>query len=411
MSTREILLIIRHLAPATLRLPAEIRNAYLDAIMNPSSNEMPRLECPANNLTRYTYLQPPHDGKPPLIEYFFALNLRQNLALLPRLIGSIVETIRFLGPERCALSIVEGNSVDGTEEVLAALAPHLLALGTTYHFRSSPINPKQKGGDRIVALAQLRNLALEPLFPSSPGEPSRNSRQFAPPADTTVIFLNDVAICPADILELVHQRTKQGADMVCAMDWTHVGPQPTFYDVWISRQMNGDSFFRIPVGTGSWDFAWDLFWNAEDGTKARFEAARPFQVFACWNGAVAFTAEPVMLPTPDSEGGGGKGVRFRSTRKGECRQGEPQLFCKDLWWGGWGKIAVVPSVNLEYTDARGKRIKENKGWVEGLIEKGEADGGGEDRIEWRAQPPDGVKCFAGWKKQFYQPWNHTQPGV
>ncbi|KAK3896481.1 mannosyltransferase 1, partial [Staphylotrichum tortipilum] len=82
--------------------------------------------------------------------------------LLPRLINSLVETIRFLGPSRCALSIVEGNSVDGTGEVLASLRPALEALGVTYHFSTTPIDPTH--GDRIVALAHLRNLALAPLL-------------------------------------------------------------------------------------------------------------------------------------------------------------------------------------------------------------------------------------------------------
>ena len=48
--------------------------------------------------------------------------------------------------------------------------------------------------------------------------------------------------------------------MTCAMDWVYVGPDPTFYDVWIARGMMGDSFFNVP-DDGNWNSAWNLFWN------------------------------------------------------------------------------------------------------------------------------------------------------
>lgn len=175
------------------------------------------------------------------IKYFFALDLTQVVELLPRLLGSIVETIRFLGPEICALSIVEGNSNDGTNEVLEAIRPEIEALGTEYFFQSSDVNPKD--GERIFSLAKLRNLALQPLLD--------DARRYS--AQSTVVFLNDVAICMEDILELVYQRSLLGADMTCAMDWTYVGRDPTFYDVWISRTLKGESFFRIPEDR-SWDY-------------------------------------------------------------------------------------------------------------------------------------------------------------
>ena len=33
-----------------------------------------------------------------------------------------------------------------------------------------------------------------------------------------VIFLNDVAFCARDVLELLHQQTSQEADMTCGFD-------------------------------------------------------------------------------------------------------------------------------------------------------------------------------------------------
>lgn len=353
----------------------------MDAILDAQATHLPRLSCPSLDAARYDYLRagPP---EPPTIQYFFALNLRQCLGLLPRLIGSVVEVIKFLGPEKCAVSIIEGPSEDGTGEVLAALRPGLDALTTTYYFKTSNFTSSE--GDRIARLAALRNMALQPLL----DEGERYSR------NTTVEFLNDVAVCPEDILELLHQRRFLGADMTCAMDWTYVGTNPTFYDVWIARGLHGDSFFEISP-EGSWNSAWNLFWNDPDA-KARLSAHQPFQVFACWNGAAAFTAQPIVDKT----------IRFRSpnTDAGECRQGEPQLFCKDMWFHGYGKIATVPAVNLEYTHERAKKIKEAKGytsqWVGG---PGQVD----EAISWQLAPPEKVKCMPSWGNQFWQAWNET----
>lgn len=101
--------------------------------------------------------------------------------------------------------------------------------------------------------------------------------------------------------------------------------------------MTGDSFFEIPPD-GNWNSAWNLFWNDADALQ-RFISHQPFQVFSCWNGAVVFGAGALLE----------KEVRFRTNRKGgdgECSQGEPQLFCKDLWFHGLGKVAVVPTVKF-----------------------------------------------------------------
>src|SRR5271156_1427282 len=111
-------------APSVSPLPLPSRRAgdpifleaaprYIQAIMNPDDASFPRLSCPAPSSDRYDYLRPTLTSeyfkteKPKWErEYFFALNLYQCAPILPRLLGSIVETIRFLGPQNCALSIV-----------------------------------------------------------------------------------------------------------------------------------------------------------------------------------------------------------------------------------------------------------------------------------------------------------------
>ncbi|KAL7962620.1 alpha-1,3-mannosyltransferase CMT1 [Trichoderma compactum] len=398
-------------------LPAENISEYLEAIYNVKpTSRLANLECPALNVTRYkslksgkpspkrpapsspppvpsssTYPTPPaalprslsHTAPDVEIQYFFALDLRNCVELLPRLIGSIVQVIQFLGPQSCALSIVEGDSPDGTGDVLAALRPSLEALGVTYIYNSSTVHSAE--GNRIAKLAALRNMPLEPIYQGA-----------LPMADdASVIFLNDVAACPEDMLELILQKKTLNADMTCAMDWTYSGEDPTFYDVWIARGINGDSFFHIPPN-GNWGEAHNLFWNAPD-TKSRFEQLRPFQAFACWNGATVFSAQPIV-----------EGLRFRTNhdKAGECFQGEPVLFCKDMWWRGYGKIAVVPSVNLEYGITDGRKLKKLKGFVSDNVANHDE---GSDRIEWEG-PPDTVRCMPTWKDQFFQRWNKSLTG-
>lgn len=363
---------------------------YIRAIFDPADATFERLECPASPpevLARYETLKSPASTRRntprKIVKYYFALDLTQVVDLLPRLIGTIVEAIRFLGPENCVLSIVEGNSDDGTTVVLDAIRPELDALGIfRYFFESSSINPKEGENQRIIGLAKLRNLALQPLLDNTPHYSE----------ETTVIFLNDVAICMEDILELAYQRVHLGADMTCAMDWTYVGRDPTFYDVWVSRTMTGESFFNIPEDR-SWDQAWNVFWNDHE-TKSRYSAHLPFQVFSCWNGAVTFSADPIVNGD----------VMFRSNNPGECFQGEPELFCKDLWYKGWGKIAVVPSVNLEYSDDQGKAIKALKGYTSKWVGPGQDD---KSKIEWQKDPPEQVKCMEVMEKPEWRPWDET----
>ncbi|RYP65563.1 hypothetical protein DL769_006266 [Monosporascus sp. CRB-8-3] len=360
---------------------------YYQAILHPRNTSLPLLECPFPDAIRYEYLQAgANEDDSNQLKYLFALDLRQCIGVLPRLLGSIIEAIKFLGPASCALSIVEGNSDDGTYEVLRALRPEMNELGVAYFLQSSTIDPT--AGERIAKLAQLRNMALLPLVAPSEMPPSTtaSSRHLpAASANTSVIFLNDVAPCVTDILELVHQRYFQSAHMTCAMDWTYVGQDPTFYDVWVARTLQGDLFFDIP-SDGNWNSAWNLFWN-DATTRDRFHRMLPFQVYACWNGIAVFGAGPILGLPADSESSRSGKIGFRAPREGECYGGEPTLFCKDLWWAGYGRIAVVPSVNLEYSDKAAKKIKDLKGYSSRWVAAEDEEA---TRIQWVDEPPESI---------------------
>ncbi|KAL1868870.1 hypothetical protein VTK73DRAFT_3450 [Phialemonium thermophilum] len=400
---------------------AEI-NSYVRAVFNPTSSELPRIKCPPLNTFRYEPLRSSKTEEGDShetttanhhhIDYFFVLNLRHCVSILPSLLGSVVEAMRYLGPQRCALSIVEGNSQDGTPEVLAGIQEGLMALGVGgYFLQRSDINPiGRREGNRVSKLGDLRNMALQPLFDMGGEDTQRRNDGPVADDDTAVLFINDVVPCVEDLLELLLQLRVLDADMTCAMDWTFIGEEPAFYDVWVSRTITGDSFFEVP-NDGSWDRYWNLFWNAPaEATRHRFVAHQPFQVFSCWNGAVAFGAGPLLHQTESPAGrardkNGGKPlppVRFRGPREdhGECMQGEPQLFCKDLWARGHGRVAVVPSVNLEYSIHRGQDVKRLRGFVSDLVGRGN-----DDPIQWVDEPPEQVKCMPSWTNQYWQPWD------
>lgn len=129
-------------------------------------------------------------------------------------------------------------------------------------------------------------------------------------------------------------------------------------------------------------------------TKARFNEHLPFQVFSCWNGAVTFSAEPFLLDK----------VAFRAINPGECYSGEPELLCKDFWYKGYGKIAVVPSVSLEYTDESGMRVKASKGYTSEWVD---VEYDERSYINWNSNPPDQVKCLDVFESKEWRPWNET----
>ena len=323
------------------------------------------LLCQAPLEDRYSHLRSFASKKP---RFFIALDLYQAAGILPQLLASIVESVKFLGPEYCHLSIVEGNSTDRTSDLLQALHKDAKALGLAYSLVKSNLDPNNQTNDRIEVLAQLRNLALAPLLQS----PSDFDA-----ADTTIVFINDISPCTNDILELIHQRRIQGADMACPMDYSDDG---LFYDIWVARSMTGDIFFNIPP-SGLWKFAKNLLWDDPE-RKRRLEAHKPFQAFACWNGMVAMSAKPFIE----------KGTRFRRSGENECYMGEPTLLAKDFWREGFGKILVVPSVWVAYSHAASVKVKEEKGYVEENVEKKESEEGMPELIEWDEEPPSSIKC-------------------
>jgi alpha-1,3-mannosyltransferase len=347
-------------------------NSIVHAIMDPSDSTFDRLHCPPiRGRDRYDYLKISQSLlEPKKIKYFFALDLFECTSILPTLLGAVVEAMEFLGVQGSALSVVEGRSTDGTYEILANLQGR---LGAKFYLVNNDTNPRDGSQDRIAALAGLRNQALRPLI--------EDHRLFA--SDAVVIFLNDITICAEDVLELLHQQQLQSADMTCAMDWNYKNKEVLFYDVWVARGISGDTFFEVPQSS-EWTFAGNLFWNDRQ-SKQKLKARETFQVYACWNGVAVFRAKPIM----DQE------IAFRRSVEGECVMGEPTLFGKDLWRKGYGKIQVVPTVNVAYSVLQGRMAKRAWGWA--------GDTNNTALVDWKMTPPPMVKCAGDWGSPSWVP--------
>ena len=347
--------------------------SYIREIMGKGNGTMWRIQCPDSIATRYGSLQATTQNDKH-IKYIFTVDLYQAIAVLPSLLGSIVQTIRFLGPKQCAVSFVEGRSTDGTYQILAALQDELERLGAVFYMTTSDVSPHDGKQDRFGGLALLRNLALAPLV--------MDKASFSP--DAQVVFLNDIYLCPHDILELLYQQKIQHATMTCGMDWSHSGA--IFYDIYVARSIVGETFWQI-AQDGGWHFSGNLFW-ADRATHAKYHNHQPFQVYACWNGGAVISAKPILE----------RRIKFRRNGEGECYMGEPTLFAKDLWRLGLGRIQVVPSVNVGYDNGT-EEAKDLHGRVEDHLNMTSGDLQTE-LVEWQDSPPSLVKCM----EQFHEPY-------
>lgn len=170
------------------------------------------------------------------LTYLVALNLFSSSTVLPSLIRALVALLTSLGPTRFHISIYENGSTDTTPTQLYLFAQILRQLGAGFTLHSDPARPAGfPEGSRIDTLAELRNLALRPLFDAPEGTYDR------------VLFVNDVQLCEADMLEMMLQHEVQEADMSCGMDYKELrikefeaqGYPLDFYDVWVARDMLG----------------------------------------------------------------------------------------------------------------------------------------------------------------------------
>ncbi|KAI0631908.1 cryptococcal mannosyltransferase 1-domain-containing protein [Trametes polyzona] len=206
---------------------------------------------------------------------FIAAAFHQNEEVLPYWTRNMKQVITYLGTDNVFVSIVENYSSDRSPDLLRAFASDLEGMGVRHRVLVQDETVKKpehvEWNPRIEFLAAIRNQALEPLLSAAArGEPAYDR----------VLFSNDVYVEPESVLELL--RTRDGDyDFACGLDFGHFGA----YDMWVLRDRVG----RLTAGI------WPYFFDAASAEALKNE--EPVPVYTCWNGIVAFRADP-LLPVP-----------------------------------------------------------------------------------------------------------------
>ncbi|KAL7420912.1 hypothetical protein Q5752_004866 [Cryptotrichosporon argae] len=334
---------------------------------------------------RYAHLRPERDADGNLVQggerrYLMVTICRNVAGMLADWFAAWTVLADFVGPESLVFSLMEGDSPDGSGDVLAlAMREHLLYLGVLPEniFISTHLpSIDWEAAHRIELLASMRNAVMQPIFASETPHLSPDGHPWS-----AIVFYNDVYLSATHYLELLHQHYSQDADMTCG--WDHAGKW--FYDGWVGRDMSGDLFTPFPVREEDQDLPQKLF-PSHPPTKARHMHNLPYQVFSCWNGIAVMAPTPFLPPY---------NVRFRrgtprrpdqAPGEEECQASESQFIAWDFWKYGFGRVQTVPGVHLTY----GKDDARVRGWVE-LPEPSEEDKL-EERIDWSDTPPAKVRC-------------------
>ncbi|CAK7208899.1 hypothetical protein SBRCBS47491_000254 [Sporothrix bragantina] len=249
---------------------------------------------------------------PPKHEYpsVFIVSVHRNTEEILRSAWNenLLRLVDHLGHDRVYVSAVESGSQDHTKEALMDLqtqlaargVSHTIDLGTTVweqldelYAWPEPDTPRSErpgwiwDGEeghfalrRIPYLARVRNQAMAPLLT----EAARNGgqgRRF-----DRVLWINDVAFDTEDVLTLLDTRGGHYA-AACAMDFK---TYPHYYDTFALRDADGDKAVSPH---------WPWFRSAD--ARADVRAGRPVRVQSCWNGMVAFDAQPFYDTMPATE--------------------------------------------------------------------------------------------------------------
>lgn len=218
-----------------LRLRVEHDVPYDDLLGDPLLADHPTPRCRLNEYQQERYGALLRDKPYSRRTYFVGINLYDSADVATALIRALCSVISALGPDRFHVSVYENGSQDDTPHQLFLFAKLLRQLGAGFTLVSDP--NRQPGfvpGQRIAGLAELRNVVLQPMYDAPEGTYDQ------------ILFINDVQLCEAEILEILLQHEKQQADMSCGMDFKElriVEFEPDyplmFYDTWVARDMQG----------------------------------------------------------------------------------------------------------------------------------------------------------------------------
>ena len=271
-------------------------------------------------------------------KYFIASTIHNMEKTIDDYINEMQKLISYLGTENVIISIMEnGDSTDKTREKLEEF---LFYLNTTeipnriimeHEIDDPRINasdPKSLENNfisnlRIQYYAELRNRCLDFIYQI----PNINF------SNTKVIFFNDIIFEFENIINLL-STNNEDYDAVCGLDF-----YDCFYDSWVSIDLSGYSLRH--------DFP---FFVNKEGQDLVINH-KPVRVFSCWNGVMAFTAEPLKDKkiqfryelNPDREI-----PYFLNTDQQYNYESECTYFHIDLFSLGYTKKFINPDVRVAY---------------------------------------------------------------
>lgn len=263
---------------------------------------------------------------PQPLKVFIASNLYNSQDILPTYSASLKGLVHHLGAHNVFVSIYESHSTDQTKSMLSQLDADLAHLhvdrqiarddGAARMNKSSPVQ------DRIEFLANVRNLAMQPLAQSA------HAHNFS-----HVLWINDIVFTPQDAVRLLNTNNAH-YDQACAMDFIGNG----FYDTWVTRDAQAQTLKR----------QWPYFKQPHDIDAMR--QGTPFVVNSCWNGMSAFDAKWFVPPKSQSAQPAQPPIQFRSSST--CLSSECQLVSYDIHRATHPKrpnILINPAVKVAYT--------------------------------------------------------------
>ena len=213
--------------------------------------------------------------------FFIAATIHNMEKTIDDFIIEMKKLIDYLGKDNIIISFMEnGDSTDKTRERLVDFMTYLNETEIVYRIiidheiddpRMNETDPLQSLEDnfltnlRIQFYSELRNRCLDFIYEI----PNLNF------SNTKVIFFNDIIFEYENIINLL-STNNEDYDAVCGLDF-----YDCFYDSWVSIDLSGYSLRH--------DFPYFVNKEGQDLVINH----KPVRVFSCWNGVMAFTAEPL----------------------------------------------------------------------------------------------------------------------
>ena len=271
--------------------------------------------------------------------YFIAATIHNMEKTIDDYLTEMKKLIDYLGKENVIISFMEnGDSTDKTREKLEEFIAYLNESEIVNRIiisheiddpRKNDTDPVHSFEDnylsnlRIKFYSELRNRCLDFIYEI----PNLNF------SNTKIIFFNDIIFEYENIINLL-STNNEDYDAVCGLDF-----YDCFYDSWVSIDLSGYSLRH--------DFPY--FVNKE-GQELVINH-KPIRVFSCWNGVMAFKAEPLK----------DKKIQFRYELNSDREvqyflnadqqfnyESECTYFHIDLFSLGYQKKFINPDVRVAY---------------------------------------------------------------